>query len=92
MSRRLTGDRNQCPACGKYFNSTKAFDKHRTGRYGVDRGCLDESEMQSRGMIENACGFWISERQRSSVTESLRLTNTARSVRHTTKQQLFANP
>lgn len=24
---KLTGDRNQCPTCGKYFNSVHAFDK-----------------------------------------------------------------
>lgn len=91
MTGRLTGDRNQCPACSKYFNSTKAFDKHRTGRHGIDRGCLDDSEMQAKGMSKNAQGFWISERQRSSATESLRLTTTSRSFRHAIKQPLFTS-
>ena len=30
---KLTGDRNQCQACKEYFNSTHAFDKHRTGDF-----------------------------------------------------------
>lgn len=92
MSLRLTGDRNQCRACRKYFNSTKAFDKHRTGRYGIDRRCLDDSEMQSKGMSKNTLGFWISERQRSSATEGLRLITASSSLRHTPKQPLFSGP
>lgn len=56
---RLTGDRNQCQGCKAYFNSTAAFDKHRTGQHGVDRRCLTSDEMTARGMAKNAGGFWV---------------------------------
>lgn len=56
----LTGDRNQCPGCSEYFNSSFAFDKHRTGEFGKDRRCRTAGEMQERGMTVNAAGFWIS--------------------------------
>lgn len=57
----LTGDRCQCSVCKKYFNSTKAFDKHRTGEHGGDRRCLSTEEMEERGMVLNARGYWITE-------------------------------
>jgi hypothetical protein len=57
---KLTGDRNQCCGCGEYFNSTFAFDKHRTGDFGKDRRCLKADEMEAKGMSKNARGFWIS--------------------------------
>jgi len=56
---RLTGDRNQCPTCHLYFNSSHAFEKHRTGSYGIDRRCLSASEMEAKGMVTNKAGFWI---------------------------------
>ena len=54
----LGSSRNQCGACRQYFNSVPAFDKHRTGKYGVDRRCLNEEEMLSEKMAKNAAGFW----------------------------------
>ena len=54
----LRGDRNQCPGCGKCFNSTSAFDKHRTGTHSVDRRCLTQDEMTERGMVLRDDGFW----------------------------------
>lgn len=56
----LSGDRNQCRGCGEYFNSTFAFDKHRTGEHGKDRRCLTPDEMRAKGMDKNVAGFWIS--------------------------------
>jgi len=56
---KLTGDRNQCQACKTYFNSTRAFDKHRTGDFGHDRRCLAEPEMLAKGMAKNSAGFWV---------------------------------
>ena len=47
----LRGDRNQCPCCHKLFNSTHAFDQHRTGDM-ADRRCLNTWEMLSKGMVE----------------------------------------
>lgn len=55
----LTGQRNQCPTCGELFKSNAAFDKHRTGRFGIDRRCRTVSEMESKGMSRNAKGYWI---------------------------------
>jgi len=54
----LRGDRNQCAACGNYFNSTAAFDKHRVGEFGKDRGCMGWFEMAHIGMHYGADGFW----------------------------------
>lgn len=56
---KLTGQRNQCPGCGKYMNSNVAFDKHRTGAFGVDRRCKTEEEMVAAGMAKNATGWWV---------------------------------
>ncbi|WP_143277350.1 hypothetical protein [Bordetella genomosp. 9] len=56
----LTGDRNQCQGCKEYFNSSFAFDKHRTGEFGKDRRCMTVNEMQTKGMCKNAAGFWVS--------------------------------
>lgn len=64
---KLTGDHNQCPGCGQYFNSSFAFDKHRVGEHGRNRCCLPVAEMQAKGMSKNAAGFWISSAMPSSV-------------------------
>ena len=55
---KLRGDRNQCTGCGAYFNSSRAFEKHRTGAHGVDRRCMTAEEMMARGMVLGADGFW----------------------------------
>ncbi len=57
MSKPLRGDRNQCAACGNYFNSTAAFDKHRVGEFGKDRGCMGWFEMAHVGRHYGADGF-----------------------------------
>ncbi|ADC45141.1 hypothetical protein Rmet_6534 [Cupriavidus metallidurans CH34] len=58
MKLHLTGDRNQCPTCRLYFNSTSAFDKHRVGTWD-DRRCLTVPEMEALGMAINKAGFWV---------------------------------
>ena len=63
----LRGDHNQCPSCGAYFNSTHAFDTHRTGKYGspdkvAERRCLTEAEMLAKGMAISESGWWLSSR------------------------------
>ena len=55
----LRGDRNQCQGCKEYFNSTGAFEKHRTGQYGVDRRCRTPEEMIAKGFSLNAAGYWV---------------------------------
>ncbi len=48
---KLTGRRCQCAACGEYFNTVFAFDKHRTGSHAKDqRRCLKAHEMENTGM------------------------------------------
>jgi hypothetical protein len=56
----LRGDRCQCPTCREYFNSTYAFDRHRVGRFGVDRRCLVRAEMIAKGMAMND-RFWVAQ-------------------------------
>ena len=62
-------ENNQCPSCGEMFRSIFAFDKHRTGRIGVNRRCMSVVEMQHCGMSINENGLWVS----SSMPESLTL-------------------
>lgn len=56
---KLSGQRNQCPACREYFNSNFAFDKHRVGAFGPDRRCSTVEEMTGRGYVRNTAGFWV---------------------------------
>ncbi|WP_250532419.1 hypothetical protein [Caballeronia sp. ATUFL_F1_KS39] len=77
----LTGDRNQCCECGELFNSNRAFDRHRTGTYGVRQGpdarrCLSHSEMRLLGMTKNSAGFWIASQMADDVREWLVAANT----------------
>lgn len=37
------GSRSE-PGCHQHFNSTAAFDRHRTGEFGKDRRCIPVSE------------------------------------------------
>jgi len=60
---KLTGRRNQCQGCKQYFNSTTAFDLHRTGKHGVNRRCRTPEEMRDIGMLINSAGFWITEKR-----------------------------
>ena len=66
---RLRGDCNQCPGCAKYFNSTGAFDKHRTGQHGVNRRCRTEEEMLDIGMLVNSKGYWVKEKMKESYMQ-----------------------
>ena len=59
IAMKLSGDRNQCQGCLEFFNSTRAFDKHREGQHGRDRRCLTPTEMLGKGMAKNAAGFWV---------------------------------
>jgi len=53
-TRKLGENRCQCASCGEHFNSTAAFDKHRSqGR------CLTADEMLGKGMAINSSGWWV---------------------------------
>lgn len=70
---KLTGDRNQCPTCSELFNSTTAFDKHRTGAYEPDeRRCLSVAEMQARGFTRPD-GYWRSPASKQQAERLARL-------------------
>lgn len=66
---KLTGSRNQCQGCKQYFNSTTAFDMHRTGEHGVNRRCRTPEEMTALGMLINHAGFWITEKYHGNMDE-----------------------
>ncbi len=55
---KLGMSRNQCGGCGQYFNSNAAFERHRTGDYGINRRCLNDDEMLAKKMEKNAAQFW----------------------------------
>ncbi|MBC8638280.1 hypothetical protein IAG25_15780 [Caballeronia sp. EK] len=72
----LSGDRNQCSDCSLLFNSSAAFDKHRTSRIGVYEGeqarrCMTRSEMELSGMALNQAGFWVNHRQPAAYVAEL---------------------
>jgi hypothetical protein len=56
---KLGNSRNQCGACREYFNSNHAFEKHRTGIFGVDRRCLNAQEMLDKKMLKNSAEYWV---------------------------------
>jgi len=62
---RLTGCRCQCTACGEYFGSERAFERHRVGDYalpGMWRGtrrCLPLADMLAAGWTRNGRGFLL---------------------------------
>jgi hypothetical protein len=69
--RPLKGDRNQCSGCNEYFNSTGAFEGHRTGKHGVDRRCRTVDEMIEKGYSKNKLGFWIASKMPTSLLEKI---------------------
>ena len=59
-SKTLRGDHCYCNACGEYFNSTGAFDKHRIGKFmPLERRCRLPEEMRAAGMSQTENGFWV---------------------------------
>ncbi len=44
----LTGRRCQCPTCKEVFSTVANFDRHRKGRYGKDRHCVNPADV---GMV-----------------------------------------
>lgn len=58
--KRFSGDKNQCPTCHHYFNSSLAFGRHRVGEFNPNsRRCLTPEEMRAKGMSISNSGFWI---------------------------------
>jgi hypothetical protein len=59
MTHKLRGDHCRCSGCGAFFNSTRAFDKHRAGEL-ADRRCLSADDMLAKGMSLSPSGWWVS--------------------------------
>ena len=71
--RKLNGDHCHCATCGKYFNSTAAFDKHRWGSYLPNtRRCLSVAEMEAKGMCLSASGWWVTRAKTDSYPSRVR--------------------
>lgn len=70
--RELKGDRNQCPSCGEFFNSTAAFTKHLVGQVATqERRCMTAEEMVASGMAKNAGGWWVTALMPSNVLQNI---------------------
>ena len=49
-----------CTGCHRIFASLSAFDLHRTGKFErKKRRCMTEQQMLTRGMVQNAKGWWM---------------------------------
>lgn len=59
-------DRNMCPSCGEFFNSTAAFDKHRIDA-PEGRRCMDATEMLAKGMSKKETGHWVTRKMDSTA-------------------------
>ena len=61
----LKGCRCQCAACGEYFGSERAFDRHRIGsfaepgRWQGTRRCMELGAMLAEGWQRSARGFLL---------------------------------
>jgi hypothetical protein len=45
---KLTGKRCQCPTCSEFFSTPSNFDRHRKGKHGINRHCVDPATV---GMV-----------------------------------------
>jgi hypothetical protein len=68
-TRKLRGDHCHCRTCGEYFNSTKAFDKHRVsdGCMAGTRRCRMAPQMLQSGMDRDEGGWWITSKRPDSA-------------------------
>lgn len=48
---KLTGKRCLCSGCGHYFSTESNFNRHRIGKFGVDRRCATVAEMVRLGLV-----------------------------------------
>ncbi len=87
--RKLSGDKNQCPSCGEYFNSFTAFDKHRVGSFEPnERRCLTVAEMQINNFGKTKDDFWlcpVSQKDRERINQirsKRKKTTTVKTVWH----------
>ena len=59
---KLRGEgKSQCCQCGKYFTSTRSFDKHQIDQFeNATRPvrCMSVAEMETKGVTKTPKGFW----------------------------------
>lgn len=41
----LKGKRCKCPSCSEVFTTTANFDRHRKGKHGIDRHCVNPEQV-----------------------------------------------
>lgn len=49
---------NQCQ-CGLRFKSVGGHERHRIGRFGIDRRCMTVSELVEAGFTQNVHDQWV---------------------------------
>lgn len=76
MTRILRGDHSRCSICGAFFNSTRAFDKHRVGGW-LGRRCLTAEDMLAKGMIRSSTGWWLSSAWKQPILRTVAITGAA---------------
>jgi hypothetical protein len=76
MTRILRRDHSRCSVCGAFFNSTRAFDKHRVGGW-LARRCLTAEDMLGKGMVRSATGWWLSSAWKQPVLQTDAITGAA---------------
>ena len=79
---KLRGNHCQCSGCLEYFNSTSVFTRHRVGDWqnrGANRRCLSVVEMEAKGWLRNAGGFWI-EKARQAIDPARQRRDTGETV------------
>lgn len=58
---KLCGEgQSQCCLCGKYFTSTRAFDRHQIDQFDNPRRpvrCMTSADMEAKGFAKTAKGF-----------------------------------
>ena len=47
--------KEHCPACCETFSGQTAGDKHRVGKHGLDRHCVDPADV---GLVQDQHGVW----------------------------------
>jgi len=54
----LNGKRCKCAACHEVFSTTSNFDRHRKGRHGVDRHCVNPDDVGLRIKAGSTGSYW----------------------------------
>lgn len=50
--------RSHCPSCCRTFSCDSAADKHRVGKFGIDRRCVDPAEVGLTAVVKPYGVMW----------------------------------